>query len=208
MAFRLFPKSTDFFTLFDEQAGYAVEAAQIFKEITEKGEVSHANYEKIQHLEHKADDAAHAIIEHLNNTFIAPFDREDIHALAIRTDDIIDIINAIVNRLRIYKISGENKRLVEFASVIEDSVKALAKAVHGLNNTKNVKAIQEACVEVNRLENVGDAMRDDFLAELFENEKDPIAVIKWKEIYQDAETVLDICEDVANMVDNILVKHA
>ena len=208
MIFNLFPREFSFFTLFNEQVNYAVDAARHFKEITAKGEVDHAAYEKIQHLEHKGDDAAHAIIDQLNKTFIAPFDREDIHGLAIRIDDIIDIINSIVNRLRIYKISGVNKRLVEFAAVIEDSVHAVARAVNGLNNTKNSKAIQEACVEVNRLENVGDSMRDDFLAELFEIEKDPITVIKWKEIYQDAETVLDICEDVAHIVDSILVKHA
>jgi len=208
LIFNLFPREVNFFTLFNEQVSYAVEASHRFKEITMKGEVDHAAYENIEHLEHQGDDAAHAIIDELNKTFIAPFDREDIHALAIRIDDIIDIINSIVNRLRIYKISGVNKRLVEFSVVIEDSIRAVARAVDGLNNTKNAKAIQEACVEVNRLENVGDSMRDDFLAELFESEKDPIAVIKWKEIYQDAETVLDICEDVAHIVDSILVKHA
>ena len=205
--FRLFPKDINFFTLFNQQVGFAVEAAHAFKEIAAKGSVDDPALERIKELEHKGDDVAHAIIKQLNQTFIAPFDREDIHALTLEIDDITDMINTIVSRMKIYNVSGVNKRLVDFAAVIEDSVKAVARAVKGLDNTKNAKAIQEACEEVNRLENVGDTMRDEFLAELFESEKDPIAVIRWKDIYQYAETVLDICEDVAHKVDSILVKH-
>lgn len=208
MIFSFFPREFSFFKLFEEQVKYAVEAAHCFKEIALKGAVDNASLERVKHLEHQGDDAAHAIIDQLNKSFITPFDREDIHALAIEIDDINDMINTIVSRMKIYKISGVNKRLVDFASVIEESVKAVARAVKGLNNTKNAKAIKEACEEVNRLENVGDTMRDDFLAELFESEKDPIQVIRWKDIYQYAETVLDICEDVAHKVDSILVKHA
>jgi len=208
MVFNLFPKEFSFFKLFNEQVNYAVEAAHCFKEIAASGVVDNNSLEKIKHLEHKGDDAAHAIIDQLNKTFIAPFDREDIHELAIEIDDINDMIGTIVSRMKVYKISEVNKRLVEFAAVIDESVRAVATAVKGLNNTKNAKAIAAACEEVNRLENVGDAMRDDFLAELFETEKDPITVIKWKDIYQYAETVLDICEDVAHKVDSILVKHA
>jgi hypothetical protein len=208
MAFQLFPKEFNFFKLFEEQVNYAVEAARCFKEIAAKGSVDDAAMEKIESIEHKGDDAAHAIIEQLNKAFITPFDREDIHGLAIEIDDINDMINTIVSRMKIYKIAGVNKRLVEFASVIVESVEAVARAVKGLNNTKNARTIKDACEEVNRLENVGDAMRDEFLAELFESEKDPIQVIRWKDIYQYAETVLDICEDVAHKVDSILVKHA
>jgi len=208
LIFNFFPKEFNFFELFRKQVDHAVEAAHRFKEIAAKGFVDEASLEKIKDLEHQGDDAAHAIIDQLNKSFITPFDREDIHALSIEIDDINDMINTIVSRMKIYHISGVNKRLVDFASVIEDSVQAVAKAVKGLNNTKNSKAITEACEEVNRLENVGDSMRDEFLAELFESEKDPITVIRWKDIYQYAETVLDICEDVAHKVDSILVKHA
>ena len=207
MIFKFFPREFNFFILFNEQMNYAQEAAKCFKEIATKGAVDHASLDKIKQLEHKGDDAAHAIIEQLNKTFIAPFDREDIHALALEIDDINDMLNTIVSRMKIYKISGVNRRLVEFAAVIEDSVKAVARAVHGLNDTKNTKSIADACQEVNRLENVGDTMRDEFLQELFETEKDPISLIRWKDIYQYAETVLDICEDVAHKVDSILVKH-
>jgi hypothetical protein len=162
----------------------------------------------MEEIEHKGDTATHGIIEHLNKTFITPFDREDIHKLATELDDIIDMINTIASRMRVYKLIGPNKNLIEFATVIEQSVRAVACAVNGLRKLKNAKTIMDSCVEVNRLENVGDAMRDEVLADLFETEKDPIAVIKWKEVYQDAETVLDVCEDVVNVVESILVKQA
>jgi uncharacterized protein len=118
------------------------------------------------------------------------------------------MLNTIVSRMVVYKVTGPNKYLMEFASVIEQSTTAVLCVVKGLKNTKNCASINESCVEINRLENVGDSMRDKVLAELFENSKDPISVIKWKEIYQDAETVLDICEDVAHVVGSILVKQA
>ncbi|MDD5166496.1 MAG: DUF47 family protein [Candidatus Omnitrophica bacterium] len=208
MFFKFIPREFNFFDLFEKQVGFAVSAAGYFKELVLKGSIDEAAIEKMGTIEHQGDDVAHTIIEQLNKTFITPFDREDIHRLAKELDDIIDMINTIVSRLKIYKLTGVNKNLVEFASVIEESVAAVACTVKGMRNMKNAKAVSDFCVEVNRLENVGDAMRDEMLAELFEREKDPIAVIKWKEIYQDAETVLDICEDVAHVVDSILVKQA
>jgi uncharacterized protein Yka (UPF0111/DUF47 family) len=118
------------------------------------------------------------------------------------------MINNILNRLRVYNIVAVDRNLVEFSVVIEQSVRAVARAVGGLRHIKNSQAVFEACVEINRLENVGDTMRDRALSELFVNAKDPIMVIKWKDIYQDAETVLDVCEDVAHVVDSIMVKQA
>ncbi len=208
MRFRFLPKEFNFFDLFDRQAENAIEAAMLLKEVALKGGVDAASLSKMEEIEHKGDTATHGIIDHLNKTFITPFDREDIHKLATQLDDIIDMINTIASRLRVYKLVGVNKNLIEFAEVIEQSVRGVACAVNGLRKLKHAKTIMDSCVEVNRLENVGDAMRDNVLADLFETEKDPIAVIKWKEIYQDAETVLDVCEDVVNVVESILVKQA
>lgn len=185
-----------------------MDAARFFKEVVSHGSVSEDTLSRMSEIEHQADDVAHTIIEQLNKTFITPIDREDIHALAMEMDDIVDMINTIVNRMRIYNITGVNRNLQEFAVVIEQSVLAVARAIGGLRNIKNVKVVFDACVEVNRLENVGDTMRDKMLMELFATEKDPIAVIKWKDIYIDAETVLDVCEDVAHVVDSIMVKQA
>ena len=208
MLSKFFPRDFNFFELFEKQVSCAVDAARFFKEVVTKDGVNEDTLSKMGAIEHQADDVAHTIIEQLNKTFITPIDREDIHALTMRLDDIVDMINTIVSRMRIYNITGVDKNLVEFAKVIEESVQAVARAIGGLRNIKNVKVVFDACVEVNRLENVGDTMRDRVLMELFETVKDPIAVIKLKDIYVDAETVLDVCEDVAHRVDSIMVKQA
>ncbi len=208
MFFKFLPKDFDFFSLFEKQAEYAVKAASYLKEVVSKGVLDEGRLKKMHDIEREGDEVAHAIIAQLNKTFITPFEREDIHALTKQLDDVIDMLYTIANRLRVYKITRANKDLIEFSSVIEESVRCIASAVKGMRNAKNTKPVLESCIEINRLENVGDLMRDKALAELFEREKDPIMVIKWKDLYQDAETVLDICEDVANVVESILVKHA
>lgn len=208
MILKFLPREFNFFDLFEKQASFAVDAARFFKELVARGSVDEASLDKMRSIEHQGDDAAHTIIEQLNKTFITPFDREDIHSLVKELDDITDTINTIVSRMVVYKITNFRNNLTEFAAVIEESVHAVDRAVKGMRDMKNSQHVMEACVEVNRLENVGDSMRDDMLAKLFDTEKDPIAVIKWKEIYQDAETVLDICEDVAHVVESILVKQA
>ena len=209
MLFKFLPQEFSFFDLFDKQVDYAVEAAKCFKELVLKKEKVDEEYlEKIGRIEHQGDEVAHDIFEHLNKTFITPFDREDIHALTKELDNVTDMIDSISGRLKVYKLTTDNKNLTEFAFLIERSVNAVSRAVKGLRNIKNSKLIQEACVEINSLENTGDSLRDTALAELFENNPDAIAVIKWKEIYQDAETVLDICEDVTHAVGAILLKQA
>jgi uncharacterized protein len=204
---KLFPHEFDFYTLFEKQAGTAVEAALRFKEVGVKGLDDEA-VAAVRKLEHEGDESAHAILEQLDKTFITPFDREDIHALTNELDDVVDQIDTIVNRMRVYRLTSPNKQLLDFAVVTVDATRALAVAVAGLRTMKNHKAIEDACVEVNRLENVTDVMRDTALATLFDTEKDAITVIKWKEIFQDAEKVLDQCEDVAHIVRSIVLKQA
>ncbi|MCB9771598.1 MAG: DUF47 family protein [Candidatus Omnitrophica bacterium] len=209
MFFKFLPEDFNFFDLFDKQVDRAVEAAKTLKGIANTpGLLDEAVFKKIQIIEHQGDEASHGIMEQLNKSFITPFDREDIHALTKEIDDIIDTIDGLVSRIKIYKIKGGDKQLIRFVELIEESVWSVASAVRGLRSMKNSKSIREACIEVNRLENVGDALRDKVLGELFETATDPITLIKWKEIYEDAETVLDICEDVAHVVESILVKHA
>jgi len=205
---KFLPKEFSFFDLFDRQVDCAVSAAAHFKNTVTTGAIDDSALQKMRDIEHQGDEVAHIIIDQLNKTFITPFDREDIHALAKELDDVTDMLNTIMNRLVIYKLTRSNKNLVEFSTMIEDSVRAVSCTVKGLRNMKHSKAVNDSCVEINRLENVGDSARDRVLAELFETEKDPIAVIKWKEVYQDAETVLDICEDIAHVVGSIIMKQA
>ncbi len=206
--FKFLPKEFNFFDLFDKQVQHAIEASIFFKELVSKNGVNDLVVQRMRDIEHQGDDVAHEIIDRLNKTFITPIDREDIHKLTVQIDDIIDMIYTIVNRLRIYKIHDTDKHLIEFSVMIEKSVRAVAAAVRALRNLKNLDVIRQACVEVNRLENEGDTLRDIVLVEIFEKKNDPIAIIKWKEIYQDAETLLDICEDVAHIVESIIVKQA
>jgi len=208
MAFRFLPKEFNFFELFNKQAQYAIDAAALFTSLVAKGAFAEEPVSKMRDIEHQADEIAHDILNNLNKTFITPFDREDIHALASELDSVIDMIYTVTNRMRVYKVTGINSDLVQFATVIEKSVRTLATAVEGLQNTKNTQATMDACIEVNRLENVGDTMRDSILGKLFEKETNPIELVKWKEIFQFAEEVLDICEDVAHVVESILVKQA
>ena len=208
MFFKFLPKEPNFFDLFDKQVNCTLEASKLFKDAVAKEIVSEDYIKKIQDLEHTGDKISYNILTQLNDTFITPFDREDIHSLTKELDDIIDMIYTIMNRLNIYKIKGVNKNLVDFAEVIEKSVSAVACAVKGLRDIKNPKSILSSCLEINRLENVADNMRNTVLAELFENEKDPIQIIKLKEIYEDAEDVLDVCEEVAHIVESIIVKQA
>jgi len=208
MIFKFFPKDFNFFDLFDAQVNCAVDAARYFNEAVSSGNIGEGVLSKMHQLEHDADDVAHKLIKQLNQTFITPFDREDIFSLVRELDDITDMLYTIISRLKVYKIKGVNKHLVEFAAVIQESVDGVSCAVKAMRNMKNADTVSKACVEVNRLENVGDAMRDAILGELFENEKDPMMVMKLKEIYEYAETVLDICEDVVHVVESILVKQA
>ncbi len=205
----LLPKETSFFDLFDKQADYAVQAATHFVKMVADYKVDETEVGIMKEIEHLGDEVSRQIKDQLNNTFITPFDREDIHDLAKELDDIVDMLYTITKRLRVYKILSMERNLTEFARVIEMSVKGVSQAVKGLRDMKRSKEILKACIEVNNLENLGDRMRDDMLGELFEKyAKDPVAVIKWKDIYQDAETVLDVCEDVVHVVESILVKHA
>ena len=208
MRFRFLPREVQFYDFFDALADCTIEAAEYFTELVHAGKFDDEAYTHIRTIEHKGDKITHEIMDSLNQTFITPFDREDIHTLAHEMDNIIDLIHTVINRMRLYKLSGVNDDMITFVELINQSVKETAKAVKGLRNRKALRPVMEACIEVNRLENAGDHLRDQVIGKLFEKKKDPIMVIKMKDIYGDAENILDICEDVANIVESILVKQA
>jgi predicted phosphate transport protein (TIGR00153 family) len=208
MGFSFLPKDENFFVLFSKQAELAVAAATLFMDITTKGVYDEEAVKQMRSFEHQADEVTHDIIDRLNKTFITPFDREDIYTLTKELDSVIDMIYTITNRMRVYKIQEVNHDLVEFAKVIDKSVRALTVAIESLKDTKRPQAALDSCIEVNRLENIGDNMRDVILGKLFESGMDAFQLIKWKEIFQFAETVLDICEDVAHVIESIIVKQA
>jgi predicted phosphate transport protein (TIGR00153 family) len=208
MAFSFMPKTTEFFDLFNDQAENLVQGSRLFSEIVKGNKFEDVSAEQMHALEHKGDEINHKIVKFLNETLVPPFDREDVIAFAGNMDNVIDGMYMITKRLTIYKIKEATPELVQYAELLERCTVTLHKAVSYLNHSsKNMKEILRHCVEINRLENEGDALRDKAIAHLFEDAKDPLLIIKWKEIYEAAETVTDMCEYVANIIEAILVKN-
>lgn len=158
-------------------------------------------------MEHVADVTTHQIIDKLNRSFVTPFDREDIYELASKMDDVIDLIQGTASRMQLYRLEKPSEELGRLAAVLCQAVEVLRSAVYSLRDRKNYDKILEYCVEINGFENDGDHIQEQALQNLFSDHQDPFSVIKWKEIYELAETAIDMCEDVANTMETIVVKQ-
>jgi predicted phosphate transport protein (TIGR00153 family) len=207
MAINFLPKEEKFFDFLSQQAENLTKAAAFFKAAIKDGTLDEAEVKKIHNLEHEGDTLAHEITDMLNRTFITPIDREDIYALANQLDDVLDMLNAMAGRVKLYKLNPSDEYFVQFIDLIDQAAGALASAVKYMPDMKRQRRVLDYCIEINRLENLGDSVREKAIGHLFESEKDPINVIKWKEIYEVAEGTLDKCEHVAKVIEGILVKH-
>lgn len=207
MGLNLIPKEVKFFDYLNLQAENVVKAAGYFKTLTRNHELDGEAAKKMHSIEHEGDTLAHEIVDLLNRTFITPIDREDIYTLSNTLDDVLDLINAMANRIRLYKLDPSDPFFVQFIDTIEQSAAALSNAVKHMPDTKRQRRVLDHCIEINRLENVGDTLRENAISTLFDTEKDPIKVIKWQEIYEVAEATLDTCEHVAKVIESILVKN-
>lgn len=202
------PKEVKFFDLFDKQAENLLEGAQLLNKIINTPEINRDNIDKMHAIEHRGDEINHNILNMLNESFITPFDREDIFILAQNMDNVIDGIYMIANRFYLYKISNPSEESKKMASIIENSVSAVCKVVNSLRSNKNMKETLKQCVEINRLENMADEIRDEAISRILNDDKaNPILVIKQKELFEEAEKVTDMCEHVANVVESIIVKN-
>jgi len=159
----------------------------------------------IKEVEHDCDASVRSIIERLNRTFVTPLDREDIHALASRLDDVMDAIDAAASVTKLYKITDVRNGARRLTDIICDSMDRLLEAAKALDKRSGVL---ELSARVRQLENEADRVHQDAIVELFDQERDPIAVIKWKEIFDFLEAATDRCEDVANLLEGVIVKHA
>lgn len=202
------PKEYEFFDMLDNLASNIKLTSGKFNELIAKGSVSDTDVQAIKAIEHAADNITHDIFDKLNKTFITPIDREDIHSLAHELDSVIDLILKMTNIMHIYKIAGIDRKFVEVVKLVDTSIDELTQAVKKLRDFKNPQPIIAHCIEVNRIENVGDHMRNEIIGELFSNNTDAIYIMKWKDIFQNAEKVLDQCERVAKIIESILVKQA
>ncbi len=202
------PKEHKFFELFEESAENILKAARELKEMVDTWQFIDSRVAEITELEHHGDTITHQVISLLHRTFVTPFDREDIALLAHTMDDVIDFIHSAADAMFIYKIDKPTERSKELADIIIRGAVEIQKAVSGLKRRSELKNIMEVCVEINRLENMADRVYRAAMAELFENTSDVTQLIKWREIYEHMEAATDRCEDVANVLEGVALKHA
>jgi len=205
---RLFPKEIDFFEIFDTASVNLTKAASILVALMENFTDIDRKAKEIYEVEQEGDMLTHDIMKKLNKTFITPIDREDLHALASSLDDVLDLIWGAADRMSVFKLKESTPEATVMAKNLLMTAEVIHKAIHMLKE-KNYSHMQEYCIEINRLENRMDRDFRDALAKLFEDYKDdPVLIIKWKEIYEHLEDASDKCEDVANVLEAIVLKHA
>jgi uncharacterized protein Yka (UPF0111/DUF47 family) len=208
MGFSLLPKEYEFFDMFDKLTAYSISASKYLQEIVGRGHVQDDDVIKIKEIEVAADKVTYEIFDKLNKTFITPLDREDIHSLAHELDSVIDMILKLTNLMKIYNINGIDEKFVEVLKLIDNAIFSISKAVKGLRNNKSYQTVKEHYIEVDRLESLGDKLRNEAIAELFSGKYEATYIMKWKDIFQTAEKLLDHCDDVAKVIETIIVKQA
>jgi len=201
----MLPREESFFDIFVELATNVHAAAKALVQMLSNYTDPPAQAARIKDLEHAADDITHGIIKRLNQTFITPFDREDIHELSSKIDDVLDLIDAAALRMVIYRVDRVRPGAAELAKILEEATVQMLAAVRVLAKRDHILTY---CIEINRLENESDRLCRTLIAQLFDEEKDPVQIIKWKEIFDVIETAVDKCEDVANVIESVTLKSA
>jgi hypothetical protein len=204
---RFIPREEKFFDLFEELADKIEEGGKLFLDMLLNYDSFETRLVKLKEIEHEADDITHRTYEKMHTTFLTPIDREDIYALVNKMDSILDMTEAAAVRMSLYKIKAPKEELFQQARILNEATAKVKMIVCGLRDMKNAKMILSACVEINTLENAGDQILRATMARLFEHETDPFELIKWKEIFERFEEALDICEDVSNIVEGIVLKN-
>ena len=204
----LLPKDDKFFNLFDQLATIMVESAGMLKTLPALPMKERAaTVEMIEELENKADSVTHAIFTHLHTTFVTPIDREDIHSLASKMDDVVDFIHGSSKRFYMYKIKKDNKHIQKLTEIIYEATLHIQSGVSLIRNISDEVNIKTVLLKIHQCENDGDDTFNEAIAYLFEKEKNPIDLIKAKEVLVTLETATDNCEDVANILEAILIKN-
>jgi len=205
---RLIPKQEKFYDLFEELINKIEEGGKLFLCMVENYEYPLPKITKLKELEHEADVITHRTYEKMHKSFLTPLDREDIYALVNKMDSILDMIEASAARMSLYKVKKPTKVIIDQAKILNEAISKVKLIVYAMRDMKNSKMIIDACVEITTLENEGDIVLRTAMVDLFEHEKDAIELIKWKEIFERIEEALDVCEDVSNIIEGIVLKHA
>ncbi len=203
---RLIPRDTKFFDIFAEMVSNLGDGARLLKQTLDDFQDVENRVQKLKDIEHRGDEMTHSVLTKLNQTFITPLDREDIYRLASSLDDVLDFVYAAGVRLVMYKITSAPPAASQLAEIIVKQVDQLMNAVKRLE--KKHDNVLEYCVEINRLENEADSVARSAIAVLFEKEKDPISLIKLKELYEVLEMATDKAEDAANVLEGVVLKSA
>jgi uncharacterized protein len=203
----LIPQDKIFFDLFEQQAGIVKEAAEKLVILTEDFTNVKEKRQGIEQLEHQGDQVTHNIYEQLNRTFITPLDPEEISRLASTLDEVLDYIDGATEKMFFYGIETTDVHMIELAKLIHMQTAELESAIKGIRSIKNPKYIEERCIEVNRLENLADDVLAHAVTDLFRTQH-AITIIKLKDIYEHLETATDYCEDVANVLSDIAIRHS
>jgi predicted phosphate transport protein (TIGR00153 family) len=205
---RFLPRETSFFDFFEQHAQLTIEGTKEFLSLVTTGANVAAKCRRISDIEHETDTITHRCVEALHKTFITPIDRDSIHRLITRMDDVMDFVEAAAERIELYELTVMTADVRDLADALHRSALQVEAAVRGLRELKNAQATLKLCIDINRLENEADAILRRAVARLFKEEKDPILVIKWKEVYENLESATDRCEDVANIIEGVILEHA
>ena len=205
---KLMPKSDDFFDDFEKLAATTVEGTRLLKALLDDFTDVPRKVQGIKEVEHRGDDITHRAFTRLHENFITPFDRSEIHRLLSRIDDVLDLADAASERLGLYEVGTILPDARDLAGVLVLAAETMQVAVRGLRDVKNPKRVLEACKQVNVYENQGDHLIRRAIANLFKSGHDPLTVIKWKEILDLMEDAIDRSEDVANVIEGVVLEHA
>lgn len=203
------PQDEKFYSFFEQSTQTLIKAAELLKKLPAASPRERQKIvSQIQDLEHQGDTIAHTIFAELNATFVTPFDREDIHVLTSALDDVLDYLNGSATRFVLYKLKKCPPNMVKLIAILHDSIAVLHRGVSLIRDLSKPEQLQEVLKKINEYENEADAVFEQAIADLFEHEKNPVNIIKLKEIYVGLETATDKCEDAANVLEAILIKHA
>ena len=205
---RFLPKETSFFDFFEQHAALTVEGTKEFLSLVSTGANIEAKAKRISDIEHETDVITHRCVEALHKVFITPFDRDNIHRLITRMDDVMDYVEAASERIALYELTVMTADVRDLTDCLHRAAQQVELATKGLRNLKDPQSILKQCIDINRLENESDQILRRAVARLFKEEKDPIVVIKWKEIYENLESAADRCEDVANIIEGVILEHS
>jgi uncharacterized protein len=205
---KLMPRSDDFFDDFEKLAATTVEGTRAFRALLEDFTDVARKVQAIKAIEHRGDDITHRAFERLHKQFITPLDRPEIHRLLSRIDDVLDLTDAASERLGLYEIATILPDARELAGVLVAAAETMQQAVRGLRDVKNPGQVLEACKQVNVYENQGDSLLRRAIADLFKSGQDTLTIMKWKEILDLIEDAIDRAEDVANVIEGVVLEHA